>query len=882
LRAPSHFWAAFSLALLLQSSLVANLVLFGGIIPPNSALAISEPVLPSWGIPERDGSGGLTGLDLAGHVLGKCPLKHTAVDAQISGYAARVTVEQIFENPYSQAIEAVYTFPLSHSSAVDEMKMQIGSRTISGSIKKRDDAREEYQRARSEGRTASLLEQERTNIFTQSVANIPPHSTIKVQIKYSDILTFKSGAYSFVFPLVVGPRYMPGGPIGKNGSGWSPDTTEVPDASKISPPMKAPSTRAGHDVSIDVTINAGMPIEVIYSKLHKIDISRPNANVAHVVLSKEDSIPNKDFVLDWHVGKASIESGYLTHRNGDGFFNIMLVPPAKPLASQICPKEYNFIIDRSGSQRGQPLEKAKETVLYMLKHMNADDTFQIFSFSNSTEQLFARPQPSVPETITEATKYVEAMQANGGTEMRPAVEIATNCPTPANRVRIITLMTDGFIGNDNEVIELVRRTRGSARWFPFGTGNSVNRNLIEGVASAGGGEAEYALLNAPGDELGRQFLEKVGSPILTDINVKFKGVQVAEVQPAVIGDVWAQKPVYLTGRYLFPGSGTVEISGLSGGKPYSQVMTLNFPANEEKNAVLPSLWARAKIEELSHTTHALKDGTEYNDIRNTIESLGLTYHLLTDFTSFVAVDPSNNLVVPAKEKHTVPLESPQGVNMGAFPGLGQIGQGGFSPSIVQPVRGGQQTHQWELRGHNSTLGGPQNANFLQVEPSVIDERHYTSARTERHQKVSPTLPEGAPIPDSGVARYTFSQSGAAQVLGAIAPKSEMDYGNQKAKIISTLDVVSTPYTSEGQKFNQKIDKSVLESLAAWKILVDDEPKLKLRLIVQKTGSDLLAQLKELHVETLKAGKDEIIVNAPVRRIHDIARLKQVTRIQLAD
>jgi Ca-activated chloride channel homolog len=610
-------------------------------------------------------SGSLIATDTNWNNLGPCPLKHTSVRAQISGYAARVTVEQVFVNPYPESIEAVYTFPLSDFSAVDEMKMEIGKRVIFGSIQKKDEAQKTYLKAKQEGHAAALLEQQRVNVFTQSVTNIPPRSTVKILIKYTEILSFESGSYSFVFPFVVGPRYMPGKEHGHSGTGSAPDTAVVPDGSKISPPMAATWSRAGHDVSLDVDINSGMPIADISSKLHKVEMLKTSPNTVHISIARQDRIPNKDFVLTWRVGAEAIKSGYLTNRKAveggqDGFFSLMVMPPAKPAVSQISPRELNFIIDRSGSQFGRPLQKAKETVLYVLNHMRAGDTFQIFSFSRATEQLFARPQPAVPATIAEAKKYIDAMESDGGTEMRRAVEVATSAPAPANRLRIIALMTDGLIGNDNEIIELVRRTRGTARWFPFGTGDSVNRNLIDGIASAGGGEADYVLLDSPGDVVAKKFLDKIDRPVLTDLKVKFKGVEVSDVEPSVINDVWAQRPIYLTGKYRGPAAGSVEISGFSGGKPYYKEMPLLFPAENSNNTILPALWARAKVEELSHATHD-RSAPKESDQKKAIEVLGLKYHLLTDFTSFVAVDNSKNIVDTAVRTIAVPVESPTGI-----------------------------------------------------------------------------------------------------------------------------------------------------------------------------------------------------------------------------
>ncbi len=369
----------------------------GTITFPSAALALvglgSHNKAPSKDKPSAD-TGALDIIDATGRSLGKCPLKHTSVNANISGYVSRVKVEQTFTNPYSESVEAVYTFPLSDTGAVDRMTMHVGGRTISGVIKTREEARKTYEVARQQGRTASLLDQERANIFTQSVANIPPKGTVKIEIEYVEYLPYENGSYTFAFPMVVAPRYMPGAASGKVGTGWSPDTTQVPDASKISTPIVPENTRAGHDISLHVNVDAGIPIQTIESKLHKVEIKK-SPNAADVTLSSADTIPNRDFVLTWKVATDRLQSGYLTHREGDvGYFSLMLMPPAKVVPSQISPRELNFIVDRSGSQQGLPLQKARETMLYILDRLNPNDTFQILSFSNETEKCFSKTDAS--------------------------------------------------------------------------------------------------------------------------------------------------------------------------------------------------------------------------------------------------------------------------------------------------------------------------------------------------------------------------------------------------------------------------------------------------------------------------------------------------------
>lgn len=609
-------------------------------------------------------SGSLNVFGKDGKPQGKCPLKHTSVSAKISGYVSRVTVKQQFHNPFKEKIEAVYTFPLSESGAVDEMLMKVGNRTIHGTIKKREEARQIYEAARDRGQTASLLDQERTNIFTQSVANIKPGEDIEITINYVDLLPYEAGSYSFAFPMVVGPRFNPGSPTGHSGTGFAPDTTKVPDASKITPPVAPEGERAGHDLSLDVTIDSGIPISEVKSKLHDVTITRPAGDKAVIALKDKNTIPNKDFVLTWNVAGDQLKSGYLTHNDGkNGFFTLMVMPPKQVTPDKVQPKEMIFLIDCSGSQSGQPLEKCKETMLYILDHMNANDTFQVITFNNTATELFSKPQVASSEMKKKAQAFIKTLQANGGTWMAPAVEKACAIPTDEHRLRVVTFMTDGYVGNDFEVVGLVKKLRGNSRWFPFGTGNSVNRQLIEGIAKEGGGESEYVLLNSPGDVVGAKFYKHIASPVLTDVKLDFGALKTKEVFPHDISDVWAERPLYIKGKYLQPGKGTVTISGYSGGKPYKQTLAVDFPEKQPANQVLAPLWARAKVDRLmSEDYFGAQRGGVNKELKDEIVKTALDYHIMTQYTSFVAVEETTINDGGKPRKITVPVELPDGVS----------------------------------------------------------------------------------------------------------------------------------------------------------------------------------------------------------------------------
>src|SRR6267378_1401913 len=284
--------------------------------------------------------GSLQVVDASGKPKALCPLKHTDVKAEISGFLVRAVVTQEFENPFKEKIEAVYTFPLPQNAAVDDMTMLVGNRTVRGKILRREEAEAVYEAAKNNGQTASLLNQERPNIFTQSVANILPGEQIKITINYVETLKYEDGSYEFAFPMVVGPRYVPGAATGAQGSGFAPDTTQVPDASRVTPQPVPEGMRAGHDVTIDVSLDAGVPIDALNSKTHDVTVERPDDHRAVVRLKDQATIPNKDFVLRYDVGGKKIEDALLTHATDKGgFFTLILQPPDRVTAEDVTPKE---------------------------------------------------------------------------------------------------------------------------------------------------------------------------------------------------------------------------------------------------------------------------------------------------------------------------------------------------------------------------------------------------------------------------------------------------------------------------------------------------------------------------------------------------------------
>ena len=603
--------------------------------------------------------GSLQALDKDQKPLGYCPLKHTEVTAEISGFIARVTLTQKFTNPYPDPIEAVYTFPMSDRAAVDRMMMRIGDRLIKGVVKEREEARRIYEAARQAGKAASLLDQERPNIFTQSVANIMPKANIDVTISYVEYLKYEEGEFEFSFPMVVGPRYIPGSPTGHG-------TDQVPDAGRITPPITPEGTRAGHDISLTVLLDAGLSIQSIHSVLHKVEVERPTDAKAIVRLAKRKEIPNRDFVLKYAVASEAIEDAVLTH-HGDkgGFFTLVLHPPKRVAADEATPKEMIFVIDCSGSMRGFPIEKAKKTMQLCIERMNPKDTFNLISFAGGTGYCFREPRPNTRESRAQALKYLRELEGRGGTEMMGAIRAALAGPYDDTHLRVVCFMTDGFIGNDMAILDEIRRTAKSARVFSFGIGNSVNRFLIENMAKEGRGAAAIVTLESKGDEAAERFHKRIHRPVLTDISVDFGGLAVTNVypDPKALPDLFSAEPVVLKGRYGEAGAGAVTIRGKTARGPFERTLDVTLPEARKEHDVLAPLWARARIDALMAEDWAgIQHGQPDKDVKQKVTRLGLEFSLVTQFTSFVAVEEKVINKDGKPQRVEVPIEMPDGVS----------------------------------------------------------------------------------------------------------------------------------------------------------------------------------------------------------------------------
>lgn len=861
-------------ALLLLGSAVFLTLLVG---PIGTSEAVADD-----GIMQVAEGGALEAIDADGNPLGACPLQRTEVAVEISGPFARTVVEQTYANPFPRTIEAVYTFPLPNRAAVDRMTMVVrgpsGEKVIEGEVKERAIARAIYEDARESGFVASLLEQERPNIFTQSVANIEPGATVKVRIATIELVERKDGVSQYAFPMVVGPRYIPGrstlaqdqmpqlpegwlvregvvlrgparvetdgaaaisslrlermlrdaipvraadnaaidamlafgdgvpflatyangggergvyspassigeingrfffvpmAPQGGAGTGFANPTDQVTDADRITPMPVRPETRAGHDISVTVTIDTGgAPLGAVSSVEHTVRVEDLSPTRRVVTLADGKTIPNRDFVLRWRSPSGSVEPAFFAHTSiaadadaRGGFFALLLDPPARVEPAAIRPRELVFVLDVSGSMNGFPIEKSKELARKAIARMRPSDTFNIVTFAGATKVLWPEPKPATAENIAAADGFLAGASGGGGTEMMAAINAALVQPgrsgldpasllslpadgrgmtiavpagalavdgarwridagiaadgtrrtvlaeipvvLPENprrlavlldgawstkdaervfvarsarfedsdaRTRFVFFLTDGYIGNDQSVVQAVRDNARASRVFSLGIGSSVNRFLLDEIARAGRGACEVVTLAEDADAAVDRLVRRIDAPVLTDLEIAVDpALRIRELLPAGerLPDLFDVEPLVLIGRFDGAARGSITLRGRTGAGPWERTVAVELPEREPRHDVVPSLWARAKVDDLllPHLA-ALESDTLDPVTRRSVIRLGEAFRITTPFTSFVAVEKSRVVVGGKPLLVAVPVELPSGTNWEGFFGRG--------------------------------------------------------------------------------------------------------------------------------------------------------------------------------------------------------------------
>lgn len=580
--------------------------------------------------------------------LDRLPLKGTQVEIAVSGVIADVRVVQTYRNEGPRAINASYVFPASTRAAVYGMRMRIRDEIIVAKIRERDMAKQEFETAKNEGKSASLLEQDRPNVFSMSVANIMPQDEVEIELRYTELLVPTDGVYELVFPTVVGPRYPSKSADEKR--------DRFVESSYFHEGEKPSST-----LRISARISAGLPIRELSSTSHRISPEWLSPNLAQLTLDDADPFQgNRDFVLHYRLSGSQISSGLILYQGeaDENFFLYMAQPPQRVRTEDIPPREYIFVVDVSGSMDGFPLNTSKQLLEDLIGQLRPTDFFNVVLFAGDSTTLSESPLPANPENLDRAIDLIARQRGSGGTELLPAVQQAMSLRREPDVSRSIVLVTDGYISGEQGVFDYIRQSLGRSNVFAFGIGSSVNRYLIEGVAKAGMGEPFIVTQESEAPAVAAKFRDYIQSPVLTDIQIRSVGFDTYDVQPRRFPDLLAQRPIIYFGKWRGPAAGTIELTGKTGSGDYLTSFDVSTAQPDDVNRALRYLWARSLIADLSdYGSENIASGR----VRE-ITSLGLKYNLLTRYTSFIAV--REKVVNPDGSADDVdqPLPLPVGVS----------------------------------------------------------------------------------------------------------------------------------------------------------------------------------------------------------------------------
>jgi Ca-activated chloride channel family protein len=577
------------------------------------------------------------------------PLKATSVTATISGAIADVKVTQEYANFGKQPISARYVFPASTRAAVHGMRMTIGGDVVVAQIKEREEAKQQFEKAKAAGQSASLLAQQRPNVFTMSVANIMPGDNVLIELHYSELLVPEKGMYEFVYPTVVGPRYS-----------TIPEPGAADHDQWLKNPYLTEDKQPTSTFAMNVTLDAGMPIQKVACSSHATDVTWDNKSQAKVTLAKSESkVANRDFILDYRLAGDKILSGLLLYKGDkENFFTLMVQPPVRVETEAIPPREYIFVVDVSGSMHGFPLETAKILLRQLIGGLRPTDSFNVVLFEGNARVMAPRSLPANPTNVTAALNVIGMQAGGGGTELYHALEKTLALPRVEGTARTVLVITDGFIAAERNVFGLIRDNLNQANLFAFGIGQSVNRYLIEGMAKAGQGEPFIVTRPQAAGEVAERFKTYVQSPVLTGIKVDFGSFQAYDVEPAIQGDLFAERPIVISGKWRGRNEGIIRLQGATGRGQLDQRLDVSQSRQTDSNIALPYLWARTRVSRLTDFGPREADA----ETRQQVVELGLNYQLLTRFTSFIAVhELVRNAGAPGKDV-LQPLPLPQGVS----------------------------------------------------------------------------------------------------------------------------------------------------------------------------------------------------------------------------
>jgi Ca-activated chloride channel family protein len=642
------------------------------------------------------------------------PSLNTAIEAQIDGDLATVTIVQRFENPLTEPVHATYLFPLNKDAAVNKMVMVVGDERIHAVIQEKRKALKTFEDAKQAGKSAALLEQHRPNMFTQSVANLMPGQPITVRISYVQTVPKVDGDYELVLPLVVGPRYEPApardtaARVDRVADVTGDETQSVSEAASSGqwhleslpqhPPVAGlalPSTIASERVSINIDLDAGMPIAHLASDTHvlQVDNLQGSDNRAAVQLAKGATIDNRDFVLRYRLQSAAIQTGFLTYKDTrGGFFSLLVEPPANPDPGSILAREVVFLLDTSGSMSGRPMDASKAFMREDLRRLRRSDQFRIIRFSDSASEFSTFPTRATVSNIERGIRYAQGLRGGGGTVMTAGIEQALGAPVMPGVMRLVVFLTDGYIGNEAEILNLVHQQLGDARLYAFGVGTAVNRFLLAELGNIGRGFTRYMDPTESVEAVAVELAEKIQSPVLSDINVDWGQMQVSEVYPANIPDLFAGQSVRIQGRYTGHGTHRIVVKGTRPGHKASLPLTVELPAKTEgpnTRDTVATIWARSAVKEAMRALRLNPNNRGAQKAR--VVDLGLRFGLSTRWTSLVAVSEQvYNRDSSATPTLPVPLPMVKGVSGNAYPNPAQKLRPVASATVTSTQQNGAQ------------------------------------------------------------------------------------------------------------------------------------------------------------------------------------------------
>ncbi len=576
----------------------------------------------------------------------------TDVVIDITGPVARTKVRQKFSNPGDEWVEGVYAFPLPETAAVDHMRMVVGERIIEGVIQEKQQARKSYQKAKSQGRRASLVEQVRADLFTTSVANIAPKGSVEIEIEYQELLSWVDGQFSIRYPMAITPRYLPSENLqDENKRGDLVELLQLNSGWGVMPVANIDGNDAGGrsvsdnpPVSLTVNLNAGFPLDELFSRYHQVVKETPLGSEGEgrrrVTLDSTAHSTEHDFVLYWKPRVATAPRAAFFTEKGNGTEQhglLMVMPPLDSALVKAPPRELTYVIDTSGSMSDGSIEQAKAALRKALARLNPDDTFNVVEFNSDADQLFDIPWRATPEALRVADLFVSRLQADGGTEMMKALRLALGKQPKgedgAGRLSQVVFITDGAVGNEEELFRYINNHLGDRRLFTVGIGSAPNSYFMRKSASFGRGTFTYIGDSGEVAEKMNTLFTKMEQAVMTDIEVRLEGVEgeVVQMLPEKIPDLYRGEPVVISMKMRQIPTKAV-LSGTLNGREWRSEVSL---AGGAEQAGLGVLFGRGMIESWMDKRVV---GADEVDVRNAIIHLAYRYHLVSKYTSLVAVD----------------------------------------------------------------------------------------------------------------------------------------------------------------------------------------------------------------------------------------------------